>query len=81
MVRLKNREVADWDAGDRLTFALAGLAREAAEATKDNLNPIRGFTDDYPTRLLERLDFWMEHIRAVEREVAACINPNPKEES
>jgi len=75
MVKLENREVSDWDAGDRLTFALAGLAREAADATKENLGPIRGFTDDYPTRILERLDFWMGLIREVEKEVSG----EPKE--
>jgi len=69
MVNLENRELENWDVGDRLTFALAGLAGEAAAATKENLNPIRGFTDDYPERLLERLDFWMEYIRKVNIEV------------
>ena len=69
MVSLEDREVEAWDLDDRLTFALAGLTREAAIATKEGLAPIRGFTNAYPARLLERLDFWMEYIREVQKEV------------
>lgn len=72
MQSLENREVDNWDIGDRLTFALAGISRVSAEAVKDSLNPIRGFVDDYPTRLLEQLDFWSDQIREIESEIAAA---------
>ena len=68
---LENREVENWDMGDRLTFALAGLARVSSEAVKDSLNPIRGFVDDYPTRLLDQIDHWVKDIREIEAEIAA----------
>lgn len=70
MVSLKNRMPEDWDAGDRLTFALAGLSGLAADRTKGMMNPVRGFTDDYPTRLLADIDFWVDQIRDVEKEIA-----------
>ena len=72
---LENREVEDWDMGDRLTFALAGLSRVSSEAVKESLSPIRGFVDDYPTRLLEKIDFWTEDIRKIEAEIAAQKEP------
>lgn len=69
MVSLENRMPENWDAGDRLAFAIAGVSHVAAVATKGMLNPVRGFTDDYPTRLLQDLDFWIDQIRQVEKEV------------
>ena len=68
---LENREIKNWDMGDRLTFALAGLARVSSEAVKDSLNPIRSFVDDYPTRLLEQIEHWTNQIREIEAEIAA----------
>lgn len=70
MVILEDRMPSDWDLGDKLTFALAGLAGLAADRVKQSLNPVRGFTDDYPTRLLADIDFWVDQIREVEKEVA-----------
>lgn len=69
MVNLPDRMPDDWDVGDKLTFALAGLSMLAAERTKGMMNPVRGFTDDYPTRLLADIDFWVDQIREVEKEV------------
>ena len=69
MVNLPDRMPDDWDVGDKLTFALAGLSMLAAERTKGMMNPVRGFTDDYPTRLLADIDFWVVQIREVEKEV------------
>ena len=71
MQSLEERPVEDWDLGDRLTFALAGLARLSSEAVKDSLNPSRGFVDNYPTVILETIDFWRDQIVEIQSEISA----------
>ena len=61
----EDRDPEKQDDGDKLVFALAGLARVATEHLKSGLNPVRGWTDDYPDRLLEEIDFWRAKIAAL----------------
>jgi hypothetical protein len=75
MQSLDDRPFEDWDLGDRLTFALAGLARVASEGVKDSLNPCRGFVDNYPTVLLAQIDFWRDDIVKIQAEIESQKTP------
>jgi hypothetical protein len=62
MQTFENKPVDRWNDHDKMTFALAGIMRVAADALKTNLNPPYGWTDDYPERLLKDLEFWTDKI-------------------
>ena len=58
------RNYDDWDDADKMAFALAGLSNVATRALHEGLCPgPRGWTSDYPERLLKDLDFWTDKIR------------------
>lgn len=65
MQNFESKPADEWNAHDRLIFALAGLSNIATSALKENLNPPYGWTDDYPDRLLDQLEFWIENIRKI----------------
>ena len=65
METLPQRPFREWDKGDHLAFALAGLQNAAGRALRDQLAPgARGWNKAYPGRLADELDFWVEKIRA-----------------
>lgn len=62
---LEERRIGEWDKGDHLAFALAGLIRTASQALGDGLAPgPRGWVKGYPEKLTEDLEFWMRKIKA-----------------
>jgi len=67
MQSFEDRMPDTWDDGDRMTFALAGLSTTVAAALKESLGPVRGWTDDYPERLLAQIDYWRDQIVALKQ--------------
>lgn len=67
MQTFENKPIDEWNDHDKLTFALAGLANVTTGALKDNLNPPYGWTDLYPERLLNDINFWVDKIYELKR--------------
>lgn len=71
VISCEDRDMDNMDEVDRLNFALAGIAAISTSALKDGLASPRGFVSSYPTKLIQDLEFWMDDLRKLEREIKA----------
>lgn len=63
--KLTPRPLDGWDKGDHLAFALAGLSAVTGRALHETLLPeSRGWVGDYPEKLADDLQHWVDMVRA-----------------
>ncbi len=79
MVNLPDRPHEHWDKGDHLSFALAGLIREASVSLAEHLyaDGVRGWVSGYPEQLAAKLERWTRMIREECGETPAEDAPEP----